>query len=104
MRDFFCKNCFNFKDRTITKKHFPRVSKYKIFKALRQKDVSSFGLPFPFNLTVYKRVKKYGECRIFYCTKYLLKRDLYVDRGNVAEISCGKTPCSQYVPVHVKVE
>lgn len=104
MRKYFCKNCFNFKTRTITRKHLPGLSKYKIQKVIKNHDIPLLGLSFPFNLTVYKRVVKEGECGICYCTQHLLKRELYIDRGNAAEISCGNTPCSQYIAVHVKAE
>ena len=102
MPEYFCKNCFNFKTRTITSEHLPDISKYKIKKAIKEQNVPSFGLEFPFNLTVYKRVTKQGECKIFYCTENRLKRDLYIDRGNATEISCGKAPCPKYIQVHVK--
>ena len=87
MSEYFCKNCFNFKTRTITSEHLPAMSKYKIKKAIKEHDVPSFGLEFPFNLTVYKRVTKYGECKMFYCTENRLRGDPHIDRGNAAEIS-----------------
>lgn len=102
MPKYFCKNCFNFKTRLIKKKHVGGISKYKILKAIKKQNIPLLGFAFPFNRTVYKRVMKYGECGIFYCTQNLLKRDLYIDRGNVAEISCGKVPCPKYKPVYEK--
>ena len=100
MPKYFCKNCFNFKTRLIKKKHVGGISKYKILKAIKKQNIPLLGFAFPFNRTVYKRVMKYGECGIFYCTQNLLKRDLYIDRGNVAEISCGKVPCPKYRAVY----
>lgn len=104
MSEYFCKNCYNFKTRTIKIGHLPNISKYKIKKFIKDQDVPLLGLEFPFNLTVYKRLLKDGECRIFYCIQNLLKRDLYIDRGNAKEISCGIKPCSKYKPVYVKNE
>lgn len=78
------------------------MSKYKIKKAIKEHDVPSFGLEFPFNLTVYKRVTKYGECKMFYCTENRLRGDPHIDRGNAAEISCGKAPCPKYRAVYEK--
>ena len=102
MPKYFCKNCYNFKTRLIKKEHIGNFSKYKIRKAIRTQDIPSLDFAFPFNLTVYKRVMRYGECGIVYCTKNLLTRDLYIDRGNAAQISCGKEPCPEYIPVHLK--
>ena len=102
MPKYFCKNCYSFKTRTITSDQLPDISKYRMMKAIKEGSVPSLGLAFPFNLTAYKRVVKLGECRIFYCSQYLLPRDLYIDRDNAAEISCGKVPCPEYIPVHVK--
>jgi hypothetical protein len=102
MPKYFCKNCFNFKTRTITSEHLPAISKYKIKKAIKEGSAPSLGLAFPFNLTAYNRVTKLGECKIFYCTENRLERDLYIDRGNAAEISCGTEPCPKYEPVHIK--
>ena len=102
MPRYYCKNCSSFKTRTITGKQLPGISKYKMLKAIKEGKVLSFGLAFPFNLTVYKRVNKYGECKIVYCKENRLSRELYIDRSNAAEISCGKAPCPKYIPVHEK--
>lgn len=99
---YFCKNCYHFKTRTITKDHLPDISKYKLKKALKEQNTPSLGIGFPFNLTVYKRVAKLGECKIFYCTEHLLKRELYIDRGNDTGVSCGREPCPKYRAVFEK--
>jgi len=96
MAAYFCKNCSNLKSRRVTKENLSRIKKDKILSALNVRDPDSLGLDFPFNMTVYKRVLKYGGCPILYCSERMLKRDLYIDRGNVAWISCGTTPCPKY--------
>lgn len=102
MPEYFCKNCLNLKTRLIRKKHLGGISKYKIQKAIKEQNIPLLDFAFPFNMTVYKRVMRHGECGIFYCTQHLLKRDLYIDRGNAAEISCGRAPCPKYKPVYEK--
>lgn len=96
MPEYFCKNCSNLKTRLIQKEDLGKFSRYKIRKAISQQDVASLGCTFPFNRTAYRRVMRYGKCGIIYCAKDLLARDLYIDRGNAAGISCGKEPCPQY--------
>lgn len=60
MRKYFCKNCFNFKNRMIKEKHLCGISKYKIQKAIKNQNIPSLGFSFPFNMTAYKRVRRYG--------------------------------------------
>ena len=96
MTVYSCKNCSNLKSRIVTKENLSHIKKDKIRSALNVHDPDSLGLDFPFNMTVYKRVLKNGECPILYCSERMLKRDLYIDRDNVAWISCGTAPCSKY--------
>ena len=100
MPEYFCKNCYNFKTRLITRQHMGNISRYRINKAIKNQNIPSLDLAFPFNLTAYKRVTKYGECKIFYCTEHLLGRELYVDRGNFDKIACGAGPCPKYKRVY----
>ena len=102
MPKYFCKNCYNFKTRLINRNHLSGISNYKILKAIKEQNILSLGFAFPFNMTVYKRIRRHGECGIFYCAKELLKRELCIDRGDAANISCGVAPCSEYKPVYEK--
>lgn len=96
---YSCKNCCNLKRKLITKTSIRHISKYKIKTALKKHDVDSLGLMFPFNLTVYKRIMKYGECKIFYCSEHIFGRDLYIFRESINlddVISDKQTPCPKY--------
>jgi hypothetical protein len=75
---YSCRNCWNLKTRVVTGTEIKRISKYKLNKALEERDPDSLGLMFPFNLTVYKRVLKYGKCPILYCSERMFNRDLYI--------------------------
>ena len=62
-------------------------------------DPDSLGLDFPFNMTVYKRVLKDGECKIIYCFEHLFNRDLYIFRENfdIDDLYPSKNkPCPKY--------
>jgi len=68
--------------RTILRTDLGHFTKKKIEDALSRHDTESLGLDFPFNLTTYKRLMKYGECKIIYCSDNMLARDLYIYRKN----------------------
>lgn len=68
----------------------------KITRALIDRDPDSLGLDFPFNLTIYKRVLKHGECKILYCSEHMLQRDAYVARENSKDITPEIAPCPKY--------
>ena len=102
MPKYYCKNCCSFKTITITSKQLPDISKYKMMKAFKEGTIPSLGLAFPLTPTVYKRIIKHDGCKILYCTENRLPRELYIDRDNSTEISCGEEPCPKYKPVHVK--
>jgi len=96
---YSCKNCANLKTKLITKKRINHISKYKIWNALKKHDVDSLDLLFPFNLTVFKRIMKYGECKILYCSEHLFGRDMYIFRENINldDITPNKhAPCPKY--------
>ena len=83
MTVYSCRNCRNLKTRIITKSSFANLKRDKIRSALGKHDPDLLGLDFPFNLTVYKRVLKDGECKIIYCSEHLFNRDLYIYRDNM---------------------
>ncbi|MCM8779815.1 MAG: hypothetical protein NC914_01520, partial [Candidatus Omnitrophica bacterium] len=64
---YSCLNCANLKTMIISRSAFNQLSREKIARALANHDPDALGLAFPFNMTVYKRVKKDGFCRIIYC-------------------------------------
>jgi hypothetical protein len=99
MTEYSCRNCQNLKTKLITKSEISRISKYKIEKALKVRDPDSLDLMFPFNLTVYKRVLKNGECPVLYCSERMFNRDLYIHRENIDldEVAPNnKVPCPKY--------
>ena len=96
---YSCRNCSNSKIRIITKESLKSLKREKIRKALDARDTESLGLAFPFNLTADKRVKKYGECKIIYCSEHMFSRDLYIfrehmDLDNLAQRE--NKPCPRY--------
>jgi len=96
---YSCKNCSNLKSRIVTKENLSCIKKDKIRSALNVRDPDSLGLDFPFNMTVYKRVLKEGECPIIYCSERMFNRDLYILRDNMDldEIAPNKkAPCFKY--------
>jgi len=58
MVKYSCKNCINLKTRLIVREDMRGISKIEIQYAIKKHDPESLGLPFPFNLTVYKRLNK----------------------------------------------
>lgn len=99
MSTYSCANCANLKMRTLTRSTLKSSKKEKILATLEKHDVDSLGFDFPFNLTVYKRVTKYGECRIIYCGEHRFNRDLYIYREqlNLGNLSQNKNkPCPKY--------
>jgi len=96
---YSCRNCHNLKVRNLTKTHLQAVSSYRIKKALDLRNTESLGLDFPFNLTVYKRIKNHGSCKILYCAEHRFKRDLYIFRENLDIDSIyplKNKPCPKY--------
>jgi len=96
---YSCKNCSNLKSRIVTKENLSCIKKDKIRSALNVRDPDSLGLDFPFNMTVYKRVLKDGECPIIYCSERMFNRDLYILRDNMdmdEVIPDKKKPCIKY--------
>lgn len=99
MSVYSCQNCCNLKTRVITKGSLKSLKREKIKRALGAIDTESLGLDFPFNLTAYKRITKYGECKIIYCSEHMFGRDLYIYRDNfdLDSVSRDKNkPCSRY--------
>jgi len=96
---YSCKNCSNLKSRIVTKENLSHIKKDKIRSALNVRDPDSLGMDFPFNMTVYKRVLKDGECPIIYCSERMFNRDLYIRRESMDldEVAPNKkAPCSRY--------
>ena len=93
---YSCCNCSNLKNRVITKEHISAIKKDKIIHALVERDPDSLDLNFPFNLTIYKRILKHGDCKIFYCSEHMLQRDAYVARENSKDITPEIVPCPKY--------
>jgi hypothetical protein len=99
MAVYSCRNCSNLKTRVITKESLKGFKREKIRQALDIRDTESLGLDFPFNLTVYKRINKDGECKIIYCSEHMLNRDLYIYRENLDLYSLSQDknkPCIKY--------
>jgi len=99
MPNYSCRNCSNLKTKVVTKSDISKFSKYRIEKALKERDPDSLDLMFPFNLTVHKRVVKYGRCPILYCSERMFNRDLYILRDNMdmdEVIPDKKKPCIKY--------
>ena len=96
---YSCSNCSNLKNRVITKEHISAIKGDKISRALKEHNPDSLGLDFPFNMTVYKRVLKDGECPIIYCSQRMFNRDLYIHRENLDISSVYPSqdkPCPKY--------
>ena len=99
MTVYSCKNCSNLKSRIVTKENLKHIKKDKIRSALNVRDPDLLGLDFPFNMTVYKRILKNGECPIIYCSERMFNRDLYIHRDSMDLDECApnkKVPCSRY--------
>ena len=97
MSTYSCANCANLKTRTLDRGSLKSFKKERILAALKKHDVDSLGFDFPFNLTVYKRVTKYGECRIIYCGEHRFNRDLYIYREHLGLINLIQNkPCPKY--------
>jgi len=99
MSVYTCRNCSNLKTRTISKIDLKHLSRYKIMNALNCYDIESLGLDFPFNLTVYKRIIKHGECKIIHCSQYMFSRELYIFRDTLGLDSLApkkNKPCPKY--------
>jgi hypothetical protein len=99
MAVYSCKNCSNLKSRIVTKGNLSRIKKDRIRSALNVHDPDSLGLDFPFNMTVYKRVLKDGECPILFCSERMFNRDLYIYRNNLALRGIyphKNSPCTKY--------
>src|SRR3989338_1659437 len=99
MGDYSCKNCANLKTRILTPKSINHLKKKNLTDALRRHEADYLGLNFPFNLTAYKRIKKYKECQIIYCSANMFGRDLYIYRDNVESdkrLVPVVTPCPRY--------
>lgn len=99
MFSYSCANCANLKTRSLDRSSLKGFKKERILSALKKHDADSLGLDFPFNLTVYKRVTKYGECKIIYCGEHRFNRDLYIYREqlNLGNLSQSKNkPCPKY--------
>ena len=94
--NYSCSDCVNLKTRVITKKALGVIKGNDIKEAIGRHDVESLGLLFPFNFTVYKRITRYKECKIIYCSEHMLKRDSYVARENSRGITPEVTPCPRY--------
>ena len=99
MAVYSCRNCSNLKIRIITKKSLKSFKRDKIKKALDIRDTESLGLDFPFNLTAYKRVTKYDECKIIYCSEHMFSRDLYIFQEHLdldSLVQRKNKPCPKY--------
>lgn len=98
MGGYFCTSCVNLKLKLITKETLGDISKYKIRKAIKEKNIEFLGFEFPFNLTVYNRLRRHGECEIIYCSENLLNRDLYIYRDLLENCLTPdkNSPCSKY--------
>lgn len=96
---YSCRNCVNLKTKVITKSDLTGISKLNVEQALKAHDPDSLDLMFPFNMTVYKRIKKDGRCKIIYCGEHLFNRDLYIFRENMdidKLIPHKRSPCLKY--------
>lgn len=96
---YSCRNCQNLKNRTITKSNLAHLRTDKIRGALAKHDPDSLALDFSFNITVYRRILKHGECKVIYCAEHLFSRDLYIFRDNFdldTLIPNKKSPCLEY--------
>lgn len=96
---YSCLNCHNLKTKVVTRAEIAKISKYRIAKALKERDPDSLDLMFPFNATVYNRIIKDGRCPILYCSERMFNRDLYIYRENldIASVYPFKNkPCQKY--------
>ncbi|MFA4889518.1 MAG: hypothetical protein WC628_08120 [Candidatus Omnitrophota bacterium] len=99
MTVYSCKNCSNLKSRIVTKENLSHIKKDRIYSVLNRDDPDSLGLDFPFNMTVYNRILKDGDCPILYCSERMFNRVLYIHRDNLGldEVSPNKkAPCLKY--------
>lgn len=98
MVKYSCKNCINFKTRLIVREDMRGISKIEIQHAIKKHDTESLGLPFPFNLTAYKRLNKYGGCKVLYCSESMFNRELYIysDNLDLDNILPTRVPCPKY--------
>ncbi|HAZ10310.1 MAG TPA: hypothetical protein DCY56_04315 [Candidatus Omnitrophica bacterium] len=95
MPAYTCNNCINLKTKLITKKDISNINKKTVQGAIKKHDIEFLGLMFPFNLTAYKRITKYGECKAIYCSEHILQRDLYIHKDN-SNIIPEVKPCPKY--------
>lgn len=70
-----CLNCINFKTRLITKRMIKDALRMKSRVALEDEGDR---LGFPLNYIVARNVKKDGQARIYYCSKGMMRRNVYV--------------------------
>lgn len=93
---YSCVNCGNLITRTITREDLKGLERRTIQRALNNRDIASLRLTFPFSLTVYKRIQKYGEGKILYCRENLMKKNLYLFRSMDNIVPKQDFPCPKY--------
>jgi len=92
-----CVNCANFKTRDVSLSMVQRA-----YDALRGKGkpVNAGIYNFPITLALLKVVKKFGICKIFYCSLALLHREVYVrpvdSDYKLDQINPIRVPCPCY--------
>lgn len=96
MAKYSCKNCINLKTKRITKESLKDIKQEELVRAIKHHETETLGLSFPINLSVYKRVLKYNDCDIVYCSENMLKRNAYISKKNAEEIFPDISPCPQY--------
>ena len=96
---YSCKNCHNLKERSVKKSDINKIDRNILKVAVKTHTTESLNLSFPINIPLYNRIKKYGQCRIIYCSADILKRALYIYRENldIDSITPDRTkPCPSY--------
>ncbi|MFH1621702.1 MAG: hypothetical protein ABIA97_01075 [Candidatus Omnitrophota bacterium] len=96
---YSCKNCHKLKERSVKKSDLNKIDKNTLKVAVKTHTTESLNISFPINVPLYNRIKKYGQCRIIYCSADMLKRALYIYRENldIDGITPDRTrPCPSY--------
>lgn len=96
MERYDCINCLNLKTRVVKARDVRNLTPEDIRESAKKQDSELPRLGFPFNFTAYKRLKRYKECAIVYCSEHMLQRDLYIFRKNIKNTVSLEFPCPKY--------
>ena len=87
LKKWSCENCKELKQKTVTKKDLKDINKNILREAIKGHNYERLKLEFPFTDELYRKVRREGECTIFYCTKGLFRRRVYQVKENFKDNS-----------------